>query len=210
MRFWPAWIEAKDLPAWLQAAAALIALGLSSWAVLATKRAAVDARLADVEDARLRAKIVAAAIVTDLEIIQGDIDRLKAKFMYPFDLEQILRDSDAEQIAEAGIKLPPMIERSLPRLHWLGESAGEIMVILVANILGLDRLLGQMDANLKRQGIGRIMEWINVISPHIELLGTTLSKAKHDVGLVHFGPDGYPAEPSGGNFTNTLSSSCSS
>ena len=68
-------------------------------------------------------------------------------------------------------------------------------MILVALVLSFNKSLSQMNADLQRRGVAALMDWLNELHPHLDLLIITLSKAKHEVGLIHFGPEGYPAEP---------------
>jgi hypothetical protein len=188
----------KDLPSWLQAFAALVALGVSTWAILATK-AASSAALAEArKDAKarddLRARMIAASIVTELEVLEGRIEQASAVFDRERSLDDILRHSLSDTMENARIGLPPMVERSLDRLHWLGDPAGETMLLLISLIFQVDGLIGRMAADFRHQGTDNMGGWMELFEQSIANLRTALEKAKIEVGALHFGPEGYPAD----------------
>jgi hypothetical protein len=110
--------DPKDLPAWLQAIAAIVALAISVWAVL---RANAVERRRD----NIRAHGIAVAIYPEILRIPVEVENVFTRLA---DLRanygHLVGQSIAVNFQMAQITLPSMLERNVDNLYYLGEPAG--------------------------------------------------------------------------------------
>ena len=182
-----------DLASWLQAFAAIVALGLSTWSVFEARGAARTTRENTRADAKaqdnLRARMMAATIVIELQVLSGDLERLAA---YLHRLPKMIAQENqsgtytglnvqGDMGARAKIELPHMLDRNLDRLHWLGHPLGEAMLLLVSLVFSLNGLLSQMTTHLKDDQKRDISGWLEQINPHLNLTRNTLVQVQDKV-----------------------------
>src|SRR5258707_2045088 len=118
LNWWKAMISSADLPAWLQAFAAVVALGISVWAVL---RSDAAQRRSD----RLQTRAIAVAIypeILKLEIVVKDTSERLGKLIEMHG-GKLVGQTLAADIYNGQVAVPPMLERNIDRLFLLGEPA---------------------------------------------------------------------------------------
>jgi hypothetical protein len=120
MSFLNNWIAKPEyLPAWLQAVAAVVALGISVWAVWWT---GATGRRRD----RLELRGLAVAVFPEIVMLKTSVQNvrdnlLSIKKRYA---GQVGQSVGAVLQLSAPIQVPPMMERNTDKLFLLGEAAG--------------------------------------------------------------------------------------
>jgi hypothetical protein len=103
-------------PAWLQAGAAIIALGLGVWSVRATGAAQ---RRRD----RLELRGLAVAIYPELLMLPTTIQSVRVRLVLLVG-QTGAQSFPATMELAVHIQLPPMVERNIDKLFLLGDAAG--------------------------------------------------------------------------------------
>jgi hypothetical protein len=170
----------QDLPAWLQAFAALVALGISVWAVF--RATSVEKR----RD-RLQARGIAVAIYPEILKLENTIPNVREA------LNTLkLRDRDlAGQSVSASVQLsarievPPMLDRNIDRLFMLGDVAGPACLQLVNVLNQYNALVDEIVARIAVMNVRVWTEAIDHLEQHIALLNSVVAKCKHEVASLH-------------------------
>jgi len=176
--FLDGWVlKPEYLPAWLQAVAAIVALGLGVWSVHASGAAQ---RRRD----RLELRGLAVAIYPELcmlpAIVQNARDGLAR-----------LRTHDGDQSFPASVQLtapiqmPPMLERYIDKLFLLGDIAGPSCLHLVRLIMQYNSTVQNIaSATLMMSGVQR-QEALGHIAEHLSLIDQVIAKCEHEVRPIH-------------------------
>jgi hypothetical protein len=173
-------ISKPDLASWLQAFAAMVALGISVWAAL---RAGAVERKRD----RLQSYGIAVAIYPEILQMEVILENTRKHF------DQLVQDfggrlvgqNIAASIVNGQIALPAMLDRNVDRLFMLGAIPGASCLQL-GNVLSQYNSLVEaiaarttmLNANQWKEGIGHLKQ-------HLDLLGGVVAKCKHEVAPLH-------------------------
>jgi hypothetical protein len=104
------YLSNNSLPAWLQAFAALVALGISAWAVVRTGAAE---RRRD----RLKARSIAVAIYPEFLKLQVLIADIPAHLERLKQTERVVGQNVAYKVMGAQLEMPAMVERNIDNLY---------------------------------------------------------------------------------------------
>ncbi len=180
MNFLDEWIFKPELlPAWLQAAAAVVALGLVVWSVRA---AGAAQRRRD----RLELRGLAVAIYPELcmlpTVVQNVRDNLARLKIVDGD-----QSFPASVQLTAPIQLSPMLERNIDKLFLVGDIAGPSCLHLVrllfqykynSTVEEIASATMMMSASQRREAIGHITQ-------HLALIDQVMAKCEHEVRPIH-------------------------
>jgi hypothetical protein len=113
-----------NLPSWLQAFAAIVALFIAVWGTLRADRSAR-------RQAHLRARGIATAILPDIAEMASDFSTARIPLM-----TAALSGPDAAIAAfhAARVEIPPLLMRNVDNLYLLGEPAGPTCLRLVSTM----------------------------------------------------------------------------
>jgi hypothetical protein len=177
-----AWLQhvlnSADLPAWLQAFAAIVALGISVWA---TRQATASERKKD----RLKVRSIAVAIYPELlklsvviENIKGGIERLREN-------NRVLIQSAAANLMYCELSLPPMIERNVDNLFLLGEPAGATCLQLIGLISQYNELVEAISNRMMLLDAEQWKEAMDHLKNHLALLTDVVAKSQVALRPLH-------------------------
>jgi hypothetical protein len=181
------WLKAvmssPDLPAWLQAFTALVALYISVWAVL---RAGAAERQRD----RLQAFGIAVAIYPEILQLEVTLNNTRDHFDLLVEAHsgKLVGQSIAATICNGQISIPPMLDRNVDRLFMLGERAGPSCLHVVNVLIEYNALVAGIAA---RAVMLNAQEWedeIDCLRQKLRLLDGAISKCKHEVAPLHRAP----------------------
>jgi len=168
-----------NLPSWLQAFTAFVALGVSVWAVI---RSSSSQRKRD----RLESRGIAVAVYPEIlmlpTIIQNVRDNLRLLTERNANLVGQSVAASVQQIAR--IEIPPMLDRNIDRLFMLGDLGGPSCLQLV-------RLIMQHNTTVDALANGMVVmgrQWPEVvgqIEPHLALLEKVVEKCEHEIKPLH-------------------------
>lgn len=181
MAFLDNWVlKAEYLPAWLQAATAIIALGISVWAVLWTGAAA---RRRD----RLELRGVAVAIYPEIEMLKATTRGVRDGIKH---LQERYANLVGQSVAAsleltAYIQMPPMLERNIDKLFILGDVAGPSCLHLVRLILQYNAFIERVVARIAILNAEQWVEAASHIEKHLTLLDKVIEKCEHEVRPIH-------------------------
>jgi hypothetical protein len=169
----------RDLPAWLQAFAAIVALGISVWATL-------WATGAERRKDRLKVQGIAVAVYPELlkleptfDGIEQQLERLKGEN------SRTVYQSAAATLLNCQIPIPPMIERNIDTLFLLGEPGGATCLQLVSLILQYNSLVEPIAQRMVIMDMAQWIEGMDHLKAHINLLRRVAEKAQAEVKPLH-------------------------
>ena len=173
-------LQPQYLTAWLQAAAAVVALCISVWAVWWQ---GADARRRN----RLELRALAVAIYPEIEMlkvsIQGvrkEIISIKARY------GNFVGQSVAGTLQVAAyIPTPPMIERNIDKLFILGDVAGPSCVHLVRLLLQYSDTVQMISQHIVMMNADQWTEAIDQLEQHLALLDSVIGKCEHEIRPIH-------------------------
>lgn len=170
----------KDLPAWLQAFAAIIALGISVWATL-------KATAGDKRRDRLQSHGIAVAIYPEILKLEAIIPSTRdALVEFKERNSHLVGQSVSSSVQLKGyIQIPPMLDRNIDRLFMLGNIAGPACLQLVNLLLQYDTLVDEIAARIVSMNVGQWTEAIGHLEQHLILLDGVVAKCKHEVAPLH-------------------------
>ncbi len=172
-------LSKPDLPAWLQAFAALVALIVSVWAAL---RAGAVERHRD----RLEALGIAVAIYPEILKLEGTLENSRNWLRQIAALDgQLVGQSVMVRIQGAQIPIPPMLERNVDRLFMLGKRAGPSCLQLVNVLLQYNSFVEEIAARTGMLSANQWVEGVSKIEDHLALLKEVITKCEHDVRPLH-------------------------
>ena len=178
MTFLSEWIFKPELlPAWLQAGAAVVALGLVVWSVRA-------AGAAQRQRDRLELRGIAVAIYPELcmlpTMIQNARDGLSKLKFHVGD-----QSFPASVQLTAPIQLTPMLERNIDKLFLLGEIAGPSCLHLVRLIFQYNSTVEAIASATMMKNASERQEALGHIAQHLALLDQVVAKCEHEVQPIH-------------------------
>lgn len=177
---WIGTIIAKvDVPAWLQAFAAVVALAISVWGVL---RAGSSERRRD----RLEAMGLAVAIYPEIEKLRISLDDRRQRLgEIKTTLANQAGQSVGWNIGSTQIEMPTMIDRNIDRLFMLGAKAGPSCLQLVNVLLQYNALVSEISQRTMVLGPNQWANGLNQLSEHLTLLSVVILKCESDVRPLH-------------------------
>jgi len=168
----------QNLPSWLQAFAALVAIVIS---VLAFVRGSAAERRRD----HLQSRGIAVAVYPELlkleTVVQSareNVDMLQESGRerglvgqsVAYDLQRIAR-----------VESPPMLERNIDRLFMLGKVAGPRCLELMSVLQQHNDLVDQIAARVAVMNSEQWLEEVGHIDGHFNVLDRVISKCKDEV-----------------------------
>jgi len=167
-------------PAWLQAVAALIALGIS---VVAIRRTGADERRRNL----LELRGVAVAIYPEIGMLK--ITSRSVRDWLPTVKEHFkgfIGSSIAATVQNsASIATPPMLDRYTDKLFLLGEIAGPACLSLVRTLTQYNQIVGGIAARLPMLNADEWPEALSHVDKHLTLLDAIIAKCEHEVKPIH-------------------------
>lgn len=171
MEFLEKWVlKPEYLPAWLQAAAAIIALAISVWAVW---WASAASRLRD----RLELRGIAVAIYPEIEMLAVSTGQVREGIL-------AIKRNNAQQVGQGvaatlqvttKIPMPPMMERNIDRLLLLGEVAGPSCVHLARLLIQYNEFVDRLASHIVMLNTQQWPEAVNQLEGHLSLLDGVMS-----------------------------------
>jgi hypothetical protein len=179
----PDWISTIipriDVPAWLQAFAAVVALVISVWGVL---RAGSSERRRD----RLEAMGLAVAIYPEIDKLRISLDdrrqRLRA---IKVDLGNQPGQFVGANINSMQIEMPTMFDRNIDRLFMLGAKAGPSCLQLVNVLLQYNTFVNEISQRTMMLGPNQWANGLDQLDEHLTLLSGVIVKCECDVRPLH-------------------------
>jgi predicted component of type VI protein secretion system len=176
--FLNAWIfKPEYLPAWLQAVAAVVALGLGVWSVRASGAAQ---RRRDF----LELRGLAVAIYPELCMLPALVQNVRERLAN-------LRTRDGDQSFPASVELSapiqmtPMLERNIDKLFLLGEIAGPSCLHLVRLIMQYNSAVQNIARATLIMNAAQRQEALGHIADHLSLIEQVIAKCEHEVRPIH-------------------------
>ena len=164
------------LASWLQAFAAVVALGISVWANL---------RVGSAERRRDHLQAVGIAVAVYLELLKLKIvvDEIQGGLTKLTDAAENLggQSSAANVLSRALIPIPPMIDRNIDKLYLPGKTGGLACVQLVGQLYQHNDLVERMVGGMKTIDT----EVISHLRKSLELLDKVIAKCEHEVRPIH-------------------------
>ncbi len=201
----------NDLPAWLQAFAAIMALAIATWTVRETKAAADKAlREARADKERrdeLRACVVAASIILDLTSLHGNVSRVVDALFNSDRPIQRVRNFNGNMSLEAtdealikavnvpSIEVPQMLTNNLGRLHWLGNPAGPALLVIMSMVFLANVKLERFKKDVSLQGSRNLAGWLNELKSDLDLILASLQQVQLKVESLISGSDDVTNQP---------------
>ncbi len=181
MEFLDKWVlKPEYLPAWLQAAAAIIALAISVWAVW---WASAASRRRD----RLELRGIAVAIYPEIKMLEistrqvrEGVAQIKTNYGH-----QVGQGVAATLQLTATIPIPPMIERNIDRLFLLGNLAGPSCVHLIRLLIQYNEFANRLASHIVRLNAQQWPEAVNQLEEHLSLLDGVIAKCDAEVRPIH-------------------------
>ena len=175
------WILKPELlPAWLQAGAAIIALGISVWAVWWTGAAT---RRRD----RLEIRGLAVAVYPEIEMLEESTKTVRSRIAAIKDQSrgQVGQSVAANVSINAQIPIPPMMERNIDKLFILGDVAGPSCVHLVRLLIQYNTTVERFASYIMTLNAEQWIEATGHLEEHLALLDQVIAKCKHEVEPIH-------------------------
>jgi hypothetical protein len=181
MAFLDTWVLTPAfLPAWLQAAAAIIALAISVWAVW---WASAASRRRD----RLELRGIAVAIYPEIEMlaastqqVRNGLTEIKKSYSNP-----VGQNVAATLQMTATIPVPPVMDRNTDRLFLLGDLAGPSCVHLVRLLMQYNEFVGRLASHIVMLNAQQWPEAVNQLEEHLALLDAVIAKCDAEVRPIH-------------------------
>src|SRR5208337_1165136 len=122
--------QPQYLTAWLQAAAAIVALGISAWSV--QRQVAFERRRN-----RQEMNTLAVAIYPEIVMLKNSIQTVRDRLtkLKETNTGLVGQSIGAELQARSYIAMPPMVERNIDKLFILGDVAGPACIHLARLII---------------------------------------------------------------------------
>jgi hypothetical protein len=179
-----AWFESvtarPDLPAWLQAFAAVVALCISVWAVFRTGAAE---RRRD----RLQSRAIAVAIypeILKLEIVFREAQERLRRLAETWGGKAV-GQTVAANIRGEEVAIPTMLARNIDRLFMLGEPAGASCLQLINVMLQYNDFVIEIGARSVLMNAEQWPQGVRHLLEHLALLDGIVAKCKREVAPLH-------------------------
>ncbi len=179
--------DVSDVPAWLQGISAVVALGLSAWAI-------TGQALAKRKEGTRRAQALAVSIFPDILFIQVSLGRAeKVISQQPF-AEHAERQQQsspnpqgvvAGQLRQAIIPVPPMIDRLAEDMWRLGDGVGVSAAQMVSLLYQWNALVEKAAARIAEGGAQDISAVVQALSGNIAALKSATEETERGVAKIH-------------------------
>lgn len=177
MNFLDSWVlQPSYLPAWLQAAAAVVALAISVYAV--RYAGAGERRRAALE---LRGMIVAIFPEIGMLEVSARSVRTRLDAIKEHCADQVGQSVAATVQIQAHIETPPMLDRYTDKLFLLGEVAGPSCLHLVRMLLQYNSVVEAMASTMASLNAREWPEAVIHIEKHLNLLDAIVAKCKYEL-----------------------------
>jgi hypothetical protein len=168
-----------NLPSWLQAFAAIVALFIAVWGTLRADKAA---KRRD----RLQARCIATAIYPDILSIEVGLGRVRGMLKQLVSISATMVGQHyMADLNVAQIEIPPLLTRNVDNLYLLGEQAGPTCLQLVSVILQYNDLVQSAAAQLADKAKGEWTDLLHALEGHLTAIETLLGQAQKEIGPVH-------------------------
>ncbi|GLH77041.1 hypothetical protein SSBR45G_19490 [Bradyrhizobium sp. SSBR45G] len=175
------WVLKPELiSGWLQALAAIIALGVSTWAVFWTTAAS---RRRD----RLESRGLAVAVFPEILMLKAIIQQIRDSIT---DLKARYGNLVGQSIAaelqnRTAISIPPMLERNIDKLFLLGDLAGPSCLHLVRLIMQYNDIVARMAVLVATMNAEQWGGALVQLQAHLQLLDQIIANCEHEVQKIH-------------------------
>jgi hypothetical protein len=179
--FLTVWVlKPEYLPAWLQAASAMVALGISVWAVW---WAGASTRRRD----RLELRGLAVAIYPEIPMLKVRTQNVRDGIE---GFKERLGSLPGQSVAAglqmaAHLEIPPMLERNIDKLYVLGDVAGPSCLHLVRLLIQYNTTVQQLAAHVAVMNAEQWLEAVDHLYAHLRLLDGVIDKCEHEVKPIH-------------------------
>lgn len=188
------WIEAHPgLAAWLQAVGVLFAIGVAIWVPLKQRR---DERAEREAERLLKARAVVVLIAPELLELEAQVETVLSQFAAA--PPTMMGGAFSFLLAQAGMSVPTMLERSIDRLYLLGDPAGSTLLQLVSVTAQYGRLYERAPLGLTPTASIDAADRLRHLKPHVELMKTLLSQAGKELVPFDIVPTTAAAAAGGG------------
>jgi hypothetical protein len=173
-------LQPQYLTAWLQALAAIVALGISAWAVL--RQGAIERRRNRQEMNTLAVAIYPeiGMLKISLQTARERITKLRATYA-----GVVGQSIGATLQASAYVGMPPMIERNIDRLYILGDVAGPTCIHLARLIIQYNVTVEMLVQRVLHLNADQWTGAVQQIFEHLDLLDKVVDKADHEVRPIN-------------------------
>lgn len=168
-------MDSKDIPSWLQAFAAIVALGMSYFAIR-------QANAVEKRRDRLKSHAIAVAIYPDLLKLDIIIGNVNATLQSLKTNNRVLVGQTIGHTVQGGqIEIPPMLDRNVDNLYLLGEPAGPNCLQLVSILTQYNDLVGEVAAHIMIMNAGQWVESVEHLEAQLTLISNVVAKCKASV-----------------------------
>jgi hypothetical protein len=177
----------SDAPSWMQGIAAIIALGLSTWANVAPARAKK-------RDEASRAEAIAVSIWPDVLFVTASIERAEQVLrQHPFSK---LPDGQvaplpnpnaviASGLRQAVIGVPTMLARQATKVWQLGGDAGVTVAQMIALLYQWDTLVEKAAFIIENGQANDIAVFCSLLQGNLKALKTSAAEASMHIKKIH-------------------------
>ena len=170
------WLSLKDLPAWLQAFAAIVALFISGLAAYWAER----------RRDKLRARSIAVATYPEILKLADAIDDIRrALAQLKKTPPEIVGQSVAYRVQMLTVPVPPMLERNVDNFYLLDEPAGPACLQLVNILLQYNSLVERNSNRVVSMNAQQWPEALKQLENRLDLISEVVSKCKAEVQPLH-------------------------
>jgi hypothetical protein len=168
------------LASWLQAFAAVVALGISVWA---TWRVGSAERRRDL----LQARGIAVAIYPELQKLKVTVSDIQGNLeQFRMQASHLVGQSVAANIQGlAQISMPPMIDRNIDKLFMLGKVAGPSCLQLVGMLFQYNTFVDQLTGGMMSMNAQQWTDAVPHLEDHLALIDRIIEKCEHEVRPIH-------------------------
>jgi hypothetical protein len=168
-----------DLPAWLQAFAAIVALVIS---VVAIWQSNAVERKRD----RLRAHGIAVAIYPELLKLAETLKFTHQNFQQlKLRNSALVGQSIAAMVHTGTISIPFMFDRNVDNLYLLGEPAGPACLQLINVLLQYNDLVQDIASRVVMMNAQQWPEAVDHLDSHLDLISAVVDKCVAEVRPIH-------------------------
>ncbi|QYA05014.1 hypothetical protein [Rhizobium sp. B21/90] len=173
-------VTPQFLSAWLQAAAALIALVIS---VIAIVRSDAVVRRRD----RLEIKSLVVAIYPEIQMLRESVDTARANIAgLKAEFGQLVGQSIAATVQyKTYLPIPAMMDRYTDKLFILGDVAGPTCIHLVRLLMQYNDFAAQVASSIISMNAQQWLVAIDQLDEHLVLLLHVIEKGEREVQPLH-------------------------
>jgi hypothetical protein len=174
------WLTNADMPAWLQAFAAIVALLLSVLAILIPAWTARKRNRAEKQS-------ILAAVYPEIEMIEHEVKQIRSRIDRLFHLPKHFVGSMVAAEASVALYLPdlPMLERYVEQLFVLGEPAGPLCVSLFRLSIYYRSAASNVSASIASRDAGEWRKALDEICVHLDRLEMEAKRCETHLRRAH-------------------------